>query len=268
MYVVRRKRVIKLSDREIDLGDHYLTDFVRYNCCATDQIMWEAWRKLSSIYSQNPNIFVSLMNKIGLYNMYVKEIWNVINVKVRYRFDDPVFQVPDFWMFPNETWGQLMGDCEDTTFLLLSAVLRVKYGWESGDDVAKEAVEYGCLGFYIDHQNNAYGHAFMIRKTSKIANGRWLWVETTLENEVPQSVWYLVDFNQLVPVYFFTDKESYRIDKDYAKLGLTKDYVNQHQDLINQMIDYVETGKWLKVKWMHKTRRPVDTRRITAIHIA
>jgi len=110
MNVARRKRVVKLGGSEVDLGDFFLTDFVCPKSYGAECVVWEAWRKLSSKYSQDPQYFVKLMNKIGLYNMYVKEIWNVINVKVKYRFDDPVFQVPDFWMLPNETWKQGHGD--------------------------------------------------------------------------------------------------------------------------------------------------------------
>jgi len=255
MYVARRKRVVRLGGSEVDLGDFFLTDFVMPKSYGAECVVWEGWDRLSELYKRDPDTFVSLMNQIGHYNMYVKELWNVVNLKIKYRYDDPVFQTPDFWMLPNETWKQLMGDCEDTTFLLLSAIYNVKRGWESADDIAKEAVEYGCIGYYIDYQGNVYGHGFCIRKTSKIASGRWLWIETTLEDEVPQSIWYLADFSKLIPVYFFTDKECYRIDKDFGLLGLTEDYVEEHRDLIDAMIEYVETGKWLKVKWMHKGRR-------------
>jgi len=255
-YVAKRKRVVKLGDRELDFGDFQITDFVTPNSLASANVTALAWVRLANMHFSNPSTFSSLMNTIGLYNMYVKEVWNVVNVEVKYRYDDPVFQTPDFWLLPNETWKQKMGDCEDTTFLLISAIYAVKNGWVN-DPVAAEAVEYGCIGFYRDYQGNAYGHAFVIRKSSKLASGRWLWVETTLEDAVPQSIWYLWNPDQLIPVYFFTDREAYRIDKDYAKLGLTQDYVNKYRDLIDAMINYVETGKWLPVKWVHKRTRPV-----------
>jgi len=266
MYVVRRKRVVRLGGSEVDLGDFFLTDFVCPKSYGAECIVWEAWDKLMEFYKQDPDTFVALMNAIGMYNMYVKEIWNIINTKIKYRNDDPVFNVADFWQLPNETWKQLKGDCEDTTFLLLSAIYNVKRGWEDADDIAREAIEYGCIGYYIDQSGNAYGHAFAIRRTSKIAQGRWLWVETTLDEEVPQSIWYLADFEHLVPVYFFTNCECFRIDKDYGLLGLTEDYVEQHRDLIDAMIDYVEFGKRLSVKWMHKGRRVPGLRR--AVHVA
>jgi len=169
-------------------------------------------------------------------------------------------------MVPNETWKQRMGDCEDTTFLLTSTIYRVKRGWGELDEVAKNAVAYGCLGYYIDPATgNYYGHGFVIYSTDRIAGGRWLWVETTLEDEVPQNIWYLASFDILLPVYFFTDSEMYRIDKDYSRLGLTKDYVEKHKEAIDAMIDYVETGKWLSVKWMHKSRRPAKPKVVVAL---
>ena len=256
MYIARRKRVIKLPDREIDLGDFYLTDFVQPSSYAAEQVMWEGWDRLTEFHKEDPEAFAELVNRIGLYNMYVKEIWNVVNIKIKYRYDDPVFQTPDFWLTNNEVYKQGRGDCEDTCFLTLSAVLRVKRLWEAFDDVAKGAVTYGCIGYYIDPvTRDAYGHGFVIHSTDRIAGGRWLWVETTFEDAVPQSIWYLADFDVLLPVYFFTDRECYRIDRDYGKLGLSEDYVERYKDLIDAMIQYVETGKWLKVKWMHKSRR-------------
>jgi len=254
MYVARRKRIVKLPDREIDLGDFFLTDFVCPKCYGAECVVWEGWDRLSELYRRDPDTFVKLMNAIGLYNMYVKELWNVVNTKIKYRSDDPVFQTPDFWFTANETWKQGHGDCEDVTFLLLSAALKVKYGWRD-DPVAREAVEYGCVGYYVDYRGIPYGHAFIVRRSGRIAGGAWLWVESTLEGEVPQAIWYLADFDRLVPVYFFTDREAYRIDKDYQRLGLTKDYVEERRELIDAMIDYVEFGKRLRVKWMHKGRR-------------
>jgi len=253
-YIAKRKRVVKLSDREIDFGDFYLTDFITPNSLASKDVTDRAWQRLMDYYRSNPQDFIRLYQTVGLYNMYVKEVWNVVNVEVKCRYDDLVFQTPDFWLLPNETWKQRMGDCEDTTFLLISAIYTVKRRWEVGNNLAKTSVEYGCIGFYRDVGGNMYGHAFVIRKTPTI--NHWLWVETTLENEVQQAIWYGWNPDQLIPVYFFTDRDVFRIDKNYAMLSLTQDYVNKYKDWINLMIQYVETGKWLPVKWMHKVTRP------------
>jgi len=254
MYIAKRKRIVRLPDREIDFGDFYLTDFIQPDSYASEQIALEGWDRLIDFYRKSPTDFVTLINYQGLFNMYVKSMWNLVNVKIKYRYDDPVFQTPDFWLVANECWKQQMGDCEDTTFTLLSPIYREKRLWEGSDPIAKDAIAYGCIGFYIS-QGQPYGHGFIIYKSPKIID-RWLWIETTLEEEVNMGIWFIANFNQLIPVYFFTDKECYRIDKDYKLLGLDQGYVSMYKSLIDMMINYVETGKWTKVKWMHKTQRP------------
>jgi len=265
-YVAKRKRVVKLTNGELDFGDFYLTDFITPNSLSSTEVVNKAWYKLVDLYKKDASTYLSLLKVIGLYNMYVKELWNVVNVEIKYRYDDPVFQTPDFWLLPNETWKQRFGDCEDTTFLLLSAIYAVKRGWESVDEDAKNSEEYGCLGFYRDVSGGMYGHGFIIRKSPRVARGRYLWVETTLESEIPQHIWYAWNPDVLIPVYFFTDRETYRIDKDYSKLGLTQDYVSKYKNWIDLMIQYVEIGKWLPVKWMHKTTRPAKPTEAIYIH--
>ena len=41
MYVARRKRIVKLPDREIDLGDFYLTDFICPKSYGAECVVWE-----------------------------------------------------------------------------------------------------------------------------------------------------------------------------------------------------------------------------------
>ncbi|MEM4060317.1 MAG: hypothetical protein QXK11_07380 [Pyrobaculum sp.] len=252
--VCRRKRVVRLQSGEVSLGDFYLNDWVTTDSYAADSVVSMAWERLRSFFLSNPTSFASLVYSIGLYNMYVKEVWNVVNVSIGYRHDDPVFQTPDFWLLPNETWALRYGDCEDTTFLLLSSTLNLKRSW--ADTVSRESVEYGVIGFYRDYSGTYYGHAFIIRSSSRIAGGRWLWVETTLDYAVPQQIWYAWNPNILVPVYWFDGSKTYRVDKDYSVLGLTSDYVKTHESYIRAMIEYVETGRWTSVKWLHKKRRP------------
>ncbi|MEM3964870.1 MAG: hypothetical protein QW584_04010 [Thermofilaceae archaeon] len=263
--ICKRKRVVRLSSGEVSLGDFYITDWVVPSSYAADMVAQMAWDRLGNLYRSNPQSFTSLMNSLGLYNMYVKEMWNVVNVQVGYRPDDPVFQTPDFWLLPNETWALKFGDCEDTTFLLLSSIARVRRSWN--DPVVRDSVEYGVIGFYSDVAGNYYGHAYIIRKSSKVAGGRWLWVETTLDSEVPQSLWHLWNPNTLIPVYWFDDANVYRVDRDYRMLELTEDYVRLHEPWIRAMIDYVESGRWLSVKWMHKKRRPVKMDGHTAVYV-
>jgi len=90
--------------------------------------------------------------------------------------------------------------------------------------------------------------------------------ETTADSEIPQYLWYVWNPDVLIPVYFFTDRETYRIDKDYSKLGLTQDYVSKYKYWIDLMVRYVEVGVWLPVKWMHKTTRPAKPTEAIYIH--
>lgn len=256
MYVAKRKRVVRLPNREIDFGDFWIQDFIQPASYASDRAISEAWSTLMGLYRKDPTLFIRLLTAEELFNMYVKEMWSTVNVRIQYRYDDPVFQTPDFWLFPGECWKMQAGDCEDTSYMLLSAIYLVKRGWEAGNDrTARGAKAYGCIGFYMD-RGTPYGHAFIIYSTPRILDGRWLWIETTMEDPMPQGTWLVADLNQLIPVYFFTDRECYRIDRDCRLLGLDEGYVSQYKSLINMMIDYVEAGKWTAVKWMHKKVRP------------
>jgi len=130
---------------------------------------------------------------------------------------------------PNETWGMGKGDCEDTTFLLESAIR----------GFSREAEAYACIGFYVDpFSRKPYGHAWVIYKASFYP--KWLWLETTWDTAI---------------VYWSSEREAHRVDRDYEMLGLTEEYVDAHRELIDAMIDYVEAGRWLRIKWMHKGRR-------------
>ncbi|RLE36890.1 hypothetical protein DRJ17_07700 [Candidatus Woesearchaeota archaeon] len=248
-YVAKRKRVVHLNNREIDFGDFYLSDFIIPNSLASHEIFAYAWGRLSKFFAENPDYARKIEKIIGLDNMVVKELWNVVNVKVKYRGDDPVFNVPEFWELPNEAWS-LGADCEGTSFLLESAILGFK----------RDAEAYACLGFYVDpYSRQVYGHGWVIYRPEPRFYDGWLWLESTLESAVSQSVWYVWNPTYLVPVYFFNSKEAYRIDKDYEILGLDEKYVEAYKDLIKIMIDYVEAGKWIPHKWMHKGRRTPKT---------
>jgi len=114
MYYTKRKRVVKLPDREIDFGVWKLTDFIMPDSYASQAVFAEAWGRLSRFFAENPSYASKLERMIGLDNMVVKEMWNVVNTRIAYRRDDPMFQTPDFWMLPNEVWTQKKGDCEDS----------------------------------------------------------------------------------------------------------------------------------------------------------
>ena len=240
---------IRDSGKSVSLGDMFLSDFIQPRCYATYQILQEAWSRLHRLYWEKPDTVSSLSRAIGLFNIMVKLVWNIVNTKISYRRDSKVFRRADFWQLPNETWTSKSGDCEDITFLLASAVEWLKAGWRES-----EARVYACIGYYRDRSNRFYGHSFALYRHPKIAD-RWLWIETTLDHEVELSVWLNWNPQTLIPVYFFNSTEAYRLDRDYEKLGLTRDYVNSHRDIIDRMIEYVETGRRLDISWMHKSTR-------------
>ena len=242
----RRKRVVRLPDgKEIDFGEWDLRDFLQPRSLASTEVYIKAFTRLV-------NEFVGirdLANMIGLHNVLIKYAWNIVNVEVKYRYDDPVFNVADFWLLPNETWSQRQGDCEDISFLLQSVIEHILEFDGSSDP---SAWSYAVIGYYFDGENY-YGHAWVLYRSDKIVpKDRWAWIETTLESEVPQHIWYLWRPEELIPVYWFNSRVSYMILEDHDMLGLSKDYVEKHKAMIEAMIDYVEVGRRLKVKWMHK----------------
>jgi hypothetical protein len=262
MFVARNKRVLWIPKepgsqvmQRIDLGDMYLSDFIQPEMYAVDELLSMGLNKAMSLL-QKPEM-IKLMNRIGFFNMVVKEVWNVANVTIKYRRDTYTMKRADFWLLPNETWEMGVGDCEDTTFLVASAIDRLSSGWSRVDETAKESKYYAMLGYYLEG-GNYYGHAWVVYHSTKIWKD-WLWIETTLESEVSQSIWYPVSWNVLVPVYWFNKKEAYRIDKDYDMLGLKQEFVERHWRYIEAMISYVEEGvieAMAKTSWRHKQKRP------------
>jgi hypothetical protein len=162
-------------------------------------------------------------------------------------------------------------NCEDTTFLLTSAVLRLfdvvgdlQMGWWSrwfGGDAPNC---FACIGF-VKIGGDWFGHAFALYRNPKYQFSKtWLTLETTWDFEVPMNQWLVWNKDSYVPIYFFNKFDSYRLDRDYTVLGVDKAYVNQYWGLIDTMIKYVETGVKTPHKWLHKKIRPakVETREV------
>jgi len=262
-FVTKRKRVVKPEGKpEVDLGVFRLRDWIQPNCYAVakeviDKVM-ERWFSLSAEEQDYA------IRNVGFGNALVKLAWNVVNTEIRYRYDWDLFNQADFWMFPSETWAMRFGDCEDTTMLLASAVLRLfevvndfQLSWVRRWFTRDAPVCYACIGFFRG-LDAPYGHAWVMFKNPKHQFSKdWLVLETTLENEVPLYLWILWSKDAYVPVYLFNDYDMLRIDRDYGKLGLEKDYVERYKTLIDAMINYVEAGVPTPQKWVHKTIRPV-----------
>jgi hypothetical protein len=261
-FVAKRKRVITVAGKELDLGVYRLSDWLQPDCYAVakelmDKVM-DKWNSLGG--SQQADI----IKNVGFGNALVKLTWNLVNTEVRYRYDEDLFNQADFWMMPSECYTMKFGDCEDTSFLLASSVLRLFeivgdfqyswwYRWFNRDAPNCQV----WLGFvYQDGQY--WGHAWVSFRNPKYQFSKdWLVLESTYESELPMWMWIVWNKDQYVPVYMFNQYDSWRVDRDYDKIGLTKDYVDGRRQLIDAMVNYVETGVRMPQKWVHKRIRPV-----------
>jgi len=261
-FVTRRKRVVVVNGRELDLGTYRLSDWLQPNCYAVSKLLMD---KIMDKWINLGNQQVDIIKNVGFGNALVKLAWNIVNTEIRYRTDEDLFNQADFWLFPGEVWGGLKaGDCEDSSMLLASAVLRLFeivgdfqyswwYRWFNRDAPNCQV----WLGFvYQDGQY--WGHAWVSFRNPKYQFSKdWLILESTYESEVPMNLWIVWTKDIYIPVYMFNQYDSWRIDKDYAQLGLTQDYVNKYKSLIDAMVNYVEAGVRMPQKWVHKRIRPV-----------
>ena len=136
--------------------------------------------------------------------------------------------------------------CEDTTFLLTSAVLNLS-----------RASCYAVLGFYND-DGILYGHGYPIYYVPYLK--KWAVLESTLDCEVPMLVWIRWNPEKYIPAIIFNKHEVYRMDikPHREKFGLTDEWYRRYEEPIKAMIEYVEIGKPVPVwEYMHKGRRPV-----------
>jgi hypothetical protein len=160
--------------------------------------------------------------------------------------------------------GLIVHNCEDSSFTLASAVLRLFeivgdfqlswwYRWFNRDAPNCQV----WIG-YVWQDGQYWGHAWVSFRNPKYQFSKdWLILESTYESEVPMWMWIVWNKDQYVPVYMFNQYDSWRIDRDYDKIGLTKDYVDGRRQLIDAMINYVEAGVRMPQKWVHKSIRPV-----------
>ena len=263
-FVAKRKRVITLGDKEIDLGVYKLSDWLQPDSyCVAKELVDKVMAKWISLGGEKQQ---EAIRNVGEGNALVKLAWNVINVEVRYRYDNDLFNQADFWMQPCEVYTMRFGDCEDTSMLLASVILRLfevvgdfQYSWWYRWLVRDAPNCQVWIGFYRSGET-FYGHAWVSYKNPKYPVARnWLTLETTYESEIPMNYWIAWTKDIYIPVYMFNQYDSWRIDRDYDKLGLSEDYVMKYKALIDAMVNYVEAGVKTPQKWVHKTIRPVKS---------
>jgi len=98
--------------------------------------------------------------------------WNYVINNVEYVFDKKAQGMLDFWQMPSETITLCRGDCEDTTFALVSLML-------------SSGISPFCIRAIIGTvkvKNDKIGHAWPIYKNEA---GKWCLLESTLDT--PQS---------------------------------------------------------------------------------
>lgn len=254
--VVSRKRIIKGIDGEdIEMGRWRLRDFIRLFFTGYEELEDNAFNRAIE-YAKKGLLRAGHVNS----GVIVHAVWDEVVEAIRYRYDYKVFPTGEFWQFPEETWARRLGDCEDTTYLLVSALrsLRKKMGLPFREI-------YACLGFYIDKSGNVFGHAFPIIDGEWIADETVLILESTLEKAFEPDKWIKADWERFFPVYIFNDATVYRVKDEYFIFGIPADLVRKRMHLIEIMEQYVEGGKLTPNKWMHKDIRVPDVKDLEVV---
>jgi len=250
-----------------------------YNTCSTiltKQLRFMHWVLGEPLYSwyqvnhQGAGKYPIWRLYVGQKGTYTREILDGVSkapVKaIEYVGEERTYDitVADTHNFVLADSGLIVHNCEDSSFLLASSVLRLFeivgdfqlswwQRWFSRDAPNCQV----WLGFvYQDGQY--WGHAWVCFRNPKYQFSRdWLVLESTFEDEVPMNLWIVWTKDIYIPVYCFNQYDSWRVDRDYAKLGLTQDYVDKYKSLIDSMVNYVEAGVRMPQKWVHKRIRPV-----------
>jgi len=232
--MVKPKPLVPVPSRVYSIDPRRLHEMVAPYSESVSELLREAYNRMIDDRFRLGIVFDELAETIGVYNIYVKEIWNTSIERIRYVRDD-VFKYPDVFMHPDLTWRLGKGDCEDKTLLVISALARLKRGNNTSE-------AYACLGYVKIPSGQAPGggHAWIIYSHPRLADGTWLLIETTLDKPLPLHKWIIHDYSLFIPVYFFDDKHTYRIDSDYDILGLTREYVEKHRKEIDMVIEYLE----------------------------
>lgn len=110
------------------------------------------------------------------------------------------YKASDYWSFPSETLRDMMGDCEDSSFLLTSMLRRIDPGMAA----------YSTVGYFED-----FGHVW----TSVERQGEWLILDTTL-TEVPQMIPTERSRPIYKPLFRFNDKDIVVVDSEFGTLPI------------------------------------------------
>ncbi|MEM2446527.1 MAG: hypothetical protein QW734_07700 [Candidatus Bathyarchaeia archaeon] len=225
----------------------YLSEFIDPSSYGAQVVFTNAVSKLVKHLKEDEKWY-SYVNRYGLANILAVLCWSYVNVNVPYRYDTEVFKRADYWLTPSETISTFKaGDCEDTSFLLASALENVV-----NMEKPNPKRYYACIGYYYD---GAYwGHAFILWYNDYL-KGLYVF-ETTWDDEVSPFVWYNWQRERYVPAIMFNRKYyGTLLNKETREdLCVNEEYVKRHEEAVKAMIDYVLTGRPLKQSWRHKTK--------------
>jgi len=242
--IAKNKRVVM----GYNVTDMSLFDWLALPSYGASETFTEAVRR----YLQRQDTYKPLAEKVGVHNVLATLVWGVVNTEIDYRHDTDQFKRVDWWCLPTETWNWRRGDCEDTSFLLSSALRLLE------NFTGKTGLYRCCLGFYFDWQERAYyGHGYVLWWHDHLK--KWIVMETTWDWEVSPSMAYIWRPETYIPATIFDHKEVDVMTSKQArqKYGLTDAWYGKHEALIEAMINYITTGERLPVRFMHKKRRPV-----------
>ena len=253
--IAKNKRVVA----GLNVADMELCEWVDPLSFGGTAVFTKAFNRFVEL-AKADSAWYGYVNKYGLENILAVFAWSIVNVEIPYRYDTETFKRSDFWLLPSETYSTFKaGDCEDTSFLLSSALENVV----SFTDV-KDPEHYFCvLGYYYD--GKYWGHAYVLWRNayleSKLSpaadySTKYYVFETTWDNEVSPFVWYNWQYERYIPAVVFNRSYCSTLLNPSTQmvLGVSPSYVEKHKEAIQNMIDYVTTGTKLKESWRHKTR--------------
>ncbi len=148
----------------------------------TDLREWVMAEKREEVLRVIETLGLPTDRKIGTFDRRARIIWEWVANEIHYIHDSESHRKLDFWQFPAETLALKQGDCEDSSFLLVSLFLaagispfcvRVVFGSLKGNDKAPK--EHHIWPVYRDE------------------SGIWRILESTLDaGDVPK-VWPAAD---------------------------------------------------------------------------
>jgi len=245
--IAKNKRVIN----GYNLADMRLQEWVDWKSYGAQQVFIAAMQRLGSRLQQDRERWLGFIHKYGLDNLLASFAWSEVNIRIQYIGDTERFKRIDWWELPSECYNWEAGDCEGSTYLLVSCLELIRELVKRSKDW-----QFATLGYYHDYKQY-YGHAFPLFWNSYLAH--WNVLESTWDSEVNPFIWVKWNPEQYIPAIAFNRHRTYRFDlASHRRLfGLSDAWYERHKEAIQAMIKYVTMAKRLKVSWMHKGKRPV-----------